>query len=103
MRGPSRIKRRSTLALHAKSMVVDGQIAVVGSFNLDPRSANLNTESVAILHSVPVALQLQERMETEMGPENAWHTTLEFNPDREASLGARIKVRLARVVPRLLL
>ena len=103
MRGPSRIKRRSTLALHAKSMVVDGQIAVVGSFNLDPRSANLNTESVAILHSAPVALQLQERMEIEMAPENAWHTTLEFNPDREASLGSRIKVRLARVVPRLLL
>ncbi|MEQ1666491.1 MAG: phospholipase D family protein, partial [Bdellovibrionales bacterium] len=29
--------------LHAKSMVIDGNITVVGTFNLDPRSANLNT------------------------------------------------------------
>jgi phosphatidylserine/phosphatidylglycerophosphate/cardiolipin synthase-like enzyme len=32
--------------LHAKSMVIDGKITVIGTFNLDPRSANLNTECV---------------------------------------------------------
>lgn len=31
--------------LHAKSAVVDGRHAVVGSFNLDPRSQRLNTET----------------------------------------------------------
>lgn len=31
--------------LHAKSLVVDGEYAVVGSFNLDPRSQHLNTET----------------------------------------------------------
>jgi putative cardiolipin synthase len=31
-------------ALHAKSMVIDGKIVYSGTFNLDPRSENLNTE-----------------------------------------------------------
>lgn len=31
--------------LHAKSAVIDGRHAVVGSFNLDPRSQRLNTET----------------------------------------------------------
>ncbi len=35
--------------LHAKSMVVDERIAVIGTFNLDPRSANLNTECFAVI------------------------------------------------------
>ena len=37
--------------LHAKSMVIDGYTTVIGTFNLDPRSANLNTECVTIIHS----------------------------------------------------
>jgi putative cardiolipin synthase len=36
---------------HAKSMVIDKQITVIGTFNLDPRSANLNTEFVVIVNS----------------------------------------------------
>lgn len=34
--------------LHAKSAVVDGRIALVGSYNIDPRSENLNTEVMAV-------------------------------------------------------
>jgi len=37
--------------LHAKSMVIDDNITVIGTFNLDPRSANLNTECFTIIHS----------------------------------------------------
>ena len=36
--------------LHAKSMVIDGHTTVIGTFNLDPRSANLNTECLTIIH-----------------------------------------------------
>jgi phosphatidylserine/phosphatidylglycerophosphate/cardiolipin synthase-like enzyme len=39
---------RGPCVLHAKSMVVDCCISVVGSYNFDPRSENLNTE-VAVL------------------------------------------------------
>jgi phosphatidylserine/phosphatidylglycerophosphate/cardiolipin synthase-like enzyme len=90
----------SSLAVHAKSMVIDGKIAVVGTFNLDPRSANLNTESITILHSDSIATRLLAMMEDEMRPENAWETTLEFNPDREAPFRRRLDLIWARLVPR---
>lgn len=56
--------------LHAKSMVVDGEITVIGTFNLDPRSANLNTECVTIIHSQKVAQGVLRGMEEEFKPEN---------------------------------
>ena len=100
MDGPMRNQYLSSLAVHAKSMVIDGKIAVVGTFNLDPRSANLNTESITILHSESIARRLLAMMEDEMRPENAWETTREFNPDREAPLRRRLDLIWARLVPR---
>ncbi|HWB13277.1 MAG TPA: phosphatidylserine/phosphatidylglycerophosphate/cardiolipin synthase family protein [Pirellulales bacterium] len=41
--------------LHAKSAVVDGQIAFVGSYNFDPRSQSLNTETGVIVRDASVA------------------------------------------------
>jgi putative cardiolipin synthase len=99
MNGPLRERFNSKMALHAKSMVVDGKISVVGSFNLDPRSANLNTESITVIHSKEVAAHLIARMETEMAPENAWQHTEDFTPDRRASIFRRLQVVLAKVVP----
>jgi len=49
--------------LHAKSMVVDGKITVIGTFNLGPRSANLNTECVAIIHSKKISSGVLKGME----------------------------------------
>ena len=37
--------------LHTKSFLVDGKRLFIGSFNFDPRSANLNTESGVIIDS----------------------------------------------------
>jgi cardiolipin synthase C len=82
--------------LHAKSMVVDEHIAVIGTFNLDPRSANLNTECF-------VAGNLARAMEVDMHPDNAWHTTATYNPDGEVGIGKRMKVWLRRIVPKAVL
>ncbi len=103
MNGPIVHRYRSDMALHAKSMVVDGRIAVVGSFNLDPRSANLNTESITVMYSDAVAQHLLGRMENEMKPENAWQRTESYQPEKEASVWKRFKVAVASVVPILLL
>ena len=51
--------------LHAKSMVVDGKITVIGTFNLDPRSANLNTECIVIIPSEKIASGVLMGMEKE--------------------------------------
>jgi len=37
--------------LHTKAFLVDRETIFIGSFNFDPRSANLNTESGVIIHS----------------------------------------------------
>jgi hypothetical protein len=42
-------------------------------------------------------------MDVDMQPENAWHTTSEFNPDGAVGLGKRIKVWFRRVVPKAVL
>jgi len=86
--------------LHAKSMVIDGVITVIGTFNLDPRSANLNTECVTILYSPKVSEGVLKGMNIEFMPENAWHTTLEYNPDAEAGVKKEIKAWTRKVVPK---
>lgn len=86
--------------LHAKSMVVDGKIVVIGTFNLDPRSANLNTECVTVIRSERVAKGVLAGMETEFAPENSWETTATFNPDTVASRSKRSKTWSVRMIPK---
>ncbi len=89
--------------LHAKSIVIDSEIAVIGTFNLDPRSANLNTECVAVIYDSKIATNLFHAMEEDIKPENAWHTTLAYNPDSEVGRMKRFKIWLRGVVPKSIL
>lgn len=89
--------------LHAKSMVIDEEIAVIGTFNLDPRSANLNTECVAIIYDKKIASDLFYVMEKDMLQENAWHTTLTFNPDAEAGWQKQLSTWFRGLVPKSIL
>ncbi|MDB5256884.1 MAG: ymdC [Chitinophagaceae bacterium] len=89
--------------LHAKSMVIDGKITVIGTFNLDPRSANLNTECVAIIHSTKITQGVLKGMEEEFKPENSWQTTLTSNPDSVATSAKRVKTWTKRLVPKSIL
>lgn len=86
--------------LHAKSMIVDGKITVIGTFNLDPRSANLNTECFTVIYSRKVASSVLAGMEEEFKPENSWETTLESNPDEHAGNTKRLKVITRKIVPK---
>ncbi|MBT8221294.1 MAG: phospholipase D family protein [Bacteroidia bacterium] len=85
---------------HAKSMIVDSKIVVIGTFNLDPRSANLNTECVAIIHSEQVAKFVQIGMDEEFKPENSWETTVDFNPDSKVGAGKRVKTWSRKILPK---
>ena len=60
-------------------MVVDDEIAVIATFNLDPRSANLNTECLTIIRDARVAESVRRAIDIDMQPENAWHVTRELN------------------------
>jgi len=86
-------------ALHAKSMVIDDEILFIGTFNLDPRSANLNTEVGVLIESRELARQVSESIERDMMPGNSWQTTVDFNPDFVVSRGKRFKTWLNRILP----
>ena len=85
--------------LHAKSMIIDNTISVVGTFNLDPRSANLNTECITIIHDERINSDMKEVMKQELLPENAWKITKDFNPDKEAGFSKRMKVLTRKLIP----
>ena len=54
----------SGVSLHAKTFAVDRQRLFVGSFNLDPRSARLNTEMGAVIESPTLARRLSEALDS---------------------------------------
>jgi len=85
---------------HAKTMVVDKETTVIGTFNIDPRSANLNTECLAIIRDSITAKNVLKGIEKEFEPENAWEITMDFNPDKEVSTFKRIKTWASKIIPK---
>jgi len=83
----------------AKSMVIDGRIVFIGTFNLDPRSANLNTEVGMLVDSPEIGRQVTESIERDIAPGNSWQTTEDFNPDFVVSRGKRFKTWINRILP----
>jgi putative cardiolipin synthase len=49
--------------LHAKSAVLDDKLALIGSFNIDPRSQHLNTETAVAIRDSKTARQLRNNIE----------------------------------------
>ncbi|RZL01719.1 MAG: phospholipase D family protein [Rubrivivax sp.] len=64
----------SHASLHAKVVVLDRQTALVGSMNLDPRSAKLNSEMGVVMHSPEIAQQLANLFEEVS--EDSYHLSL---------------------------
>jgi len=71
---PSEVEhpRGPFLCLHAKSMVIDDETAFIGSYNLDPRSENLNTEVGVVIRDRFFAKKLKDNIKKDMEPQNSW-------------------------------
>lgn len=108
--------RREVAVLHAKVLVVDRRIAWVGSFNVDPRSVDLNTEVGVLIESASLAEELAAHIERDLGPEHAWRLAravggglvwrgmrmgkpLEYDDEPEASRWRRVRVALFALLP----
>lgn len=85
-------------AIHAKTLVIDGRQLFIGTFNLDPRSANLNTEVGVIVDSVELAQRVEEKIERDMLPVNSWDSAND-EPDSFAPLGKRLKIVFWKLIP----
>jgi putative cardiolipin synthase len=97
-RTPAATRAAPVFALHAKTLVIDGSTAYIGTFNLDPRSENLNTEVGAIIHDAALARAVERAIETDMAPGNSWNAARDA-PDQYVSLAKRSKARLYQVLP----
>lgn len=95
-----KINYRSIYGFHAKTLLIDSAIAVVGSYNFDPRSANYNTECIAIIRSDKVVQMLLAHLNEELKQENSWHVAPGIDPDKKAPLLKRIKALCWRILPK---
>ena len=91
-------KKAPIFSLHAKTLVIDSEQLFIGTFNLDPRSANLNTEVGIIVTNSQLATQVEQALEVDMQPENSWNSTQD-KPDRFAPLGKRMKLWFLKRFP----
>ncbi len=85
-------------AIHAKTMVIDSHTVFIGTFNLDPRSANLNTEVGVIIKNNALAREVEANILNDAKPENSWEAK-KINANGEGGLLKRIKLFFIRLLP----
>ena len=89
---------RPVFVIHAKTLVVDGEKLFVGTFNLDPRSMNLNTESGIYLEDPRIGGQVDSAIAADMAPENSWDASKETG-DAHAPFWRRVQVWFWGLLP----
>jgi cardiolipin synthase C len=65
-------RRAPFVSIHAKSYVIDGGHAFVGTPNLDPRSFYYNSECGVLIRDWQVAQSLKRTILRDMAPDNSW-------------------------------
>ncbi|MCL4500242.1 MAG: phospholipase D family protein [Deltaproteobacteria bacterium] len=72
-------------SLHAKAIIVDRKVVFVGSFNLDPRSATLNTENGIVVRSVELGTQATHLFDRGIAPQNAYQVAILGEPQEKGN------------------
>jgi putative cardiolipin synthase len=106
--------------LHAKTYVFDRRDLVIGSFNMDPRSTNLDTETALVIHSPELARQVVGYFDQSIDPQHSYTLRLMprpglwpeliwvtrengkqvvFDDEPHASLALRLRVELLSLLP----
>ena len=62
--------------IHTKAFVIDREQALIGSFNFDPRSRDLNSEIGLVITSPEFAQEVLTVMERDFDPENSYRLFL---------------------------
>ena len=101
--------------MHTKSYLVDRKQVFIGSFNFDPRSANLNTESGVLIESEQLGAWAAGRFDDEIHNQ-AWELYLDedgrlrwrghedgevviYKKEPKASFGRRFTAGFMRIIP----
>lgn len=62
--GAEVLEYQSKHAIHAKTYLIDDRLCIAGSYNLDPRSAYIDTELMLVIDSVEFAAHMREVLGT---------------------------------------
>ncbi|UOO80910.1 phospholipase D family protein [Uruburuella testudinis] len=103
----------SSTSLHAKTFIVDQERVFIGSLNLDPRSARLNTEMGVVIKSPEIAAAMQRTL-ADTTPQYAYKVTLNrrgklqwqdpesgetLKKEPEAGFWKRLTVKILSILP----
>ncbi|MCF7222902.1 phospholipase D family protein [Marilutibacter chinensis] len=70
---PVPLKRAGVrIGMHAKSLVIDGRVGVIGTHNFDPRGDHYNTEAAVVIEDEAFATALADSIRRDIRPENSW-------------------------------
>jgi putative cardiolipin synthase len=75
------VSMKAQSALHTKAIVFDRRDVFIGSYNLDPRSAAINTEAGIYVESPEIAAKVIDYMDEGIDPHNAYRVTLDAQGD----------------------
>lgn len=81
-------ERHGEGTLHAKYAVFDKQAAIVGSYNLDPRSELLNSETIVVFESPDLATELANQFiyhDLQKSEQISWEDAISFHHPEKAS------------------
>lgn len=82
--------------MHTKSIVIDDHVAIVGSYNIDKRSENLNTEVMCLADDPIAAENLLHSINVDM--KNSWSLRRDGTKDRGVSKFTRFRAWIARLL-----
>jgi putative cardiolipin synthase len=102
--------------LHTKAAVIDAHTTMIGSFNMDPRSRDLNSEIGLLIRSEAFAATVLRAMERDFDPTNSYRVDLteqgnlrwtgasaagpvEFRKEPNSTFWKRMAAALIRIVP----
>jgi putative cardiolipin synthase len=102
--------------LHTKAFVVDNKEVFIGSFNFDPRSANINTELGVIIYDPELADEMARRVHDQLAVQTyevylnekgklRWKTVRDgkvvvYEKEPETTWGQRFSAGFARIIPK---
>jgi len=66
-------------------MVIESETVYTGTYNIDPRYENLNTEVGVIVRNERLAKRVEQSIQTDMGPTNSWNALYDEQDYRSSS------------------
>jgi putative cardiolipin synthase len=111
-----RLSGSARSSLHCKAFVFDREDVFIGSLNLDPRSADINTEAGLYIESPELAAQVIAYMDEGVLPQNSYRVLLDsdrqlywitqtdgqverYDHDPHSTFWQRAKVRIIQMLP----